>query len=75
MNRSALSFPGNTPEQQPHTKEELVKAIKRSIEVDAPVRTAYNQWTQLEKFPRPGPPGSPLGGWGKVIQSDEEAEL
>lgn len=24
---------------------------ERSIEVDAPVRTAYNQWTQLEEFP------------------------
>lgn len=26
--------------------------IERSIEVDVPVRTAYNQWTQFEEFPR-----------------------
>lgn len=26
--------------------------IEKSIEVDVPVHTAYNQWTQLEEFPR-----------------------
>ena len=26
--------------------------IERSIEVDVPVRTAYNQWTQFEEFPQ-----------------------
>jgi uncharacterized membrane protein len=26
--------------------------IERSIEIDVPVRTAYNQWTQFEEFPR-----------------------
>jgi uncharacterized membrane protein len=26
-------------------------AIEESIEVEAPVSTAYNQWTQFEKFP------------------------
>ncbi|MFF4392194.1 SRPBCC family protein [Streptomyces sp. NPDC001552] len=25
--------------------------VKESIEVDVPVRTAYNQWTQFETFP------------------------
>jgi uncharacterized membrane protein len=25
--------------------------IEQSIDVDVPVRTAYNQWTQFEKFP------------------------
>src|SRR3712207_3925287 len=25
--------------------------IERSIEVNVPVRTAYNQWTQFEEFP------------------------
>ena len=26
--------------------------IEKSIEVEAPVRTVYNQWTQFEEFPR-----------------------
>ena len=25
--------------------------IEKSIDVEAPVRTAYNQWTQFEEFP------------------------
>ncbi len=27
-------------------------AIEKSIEVDVPVRAAYNQWTQFEEFPK-----------------------
>ena len=26
--------------------------VEKSINVDVPVRTAYNQWTQFEEFPR-----------------------
>ena len=26
--------------------------IEKSVEVNVPVRTAYNQWTQFEEFPR-----------------------
>jgi uncharacterized membrane protein len=26
--------------------------IEKSIDVDVPVRTAYNQWTQFEEFPK-----------------------
>jgi uncharacterized membrane protein len=29
-----------------------VATIEKSIEVDVPVRQAYNQWTQFEDFPR-----------------------
>ena len=29
-----------------------MSTIERSIEVDVPIRTAYNQWTQFEEFPR-----------------------
>lgn len=29
----------------------MMAVIKKSIEVNAPVRTTYNQWTQFEEFP------------------------
>jgi uncharacterized membrane protein len=29
-----------------------MKRVERSIDVEVPVRTAYNQWTQFEEFPR-----------------------
>jgi len=29
-----------------------VSSIEESVEVGVPVRTAYNQWTQFEEFPR-----------------------
>ncbi len=29
-----------------------MSAIEESIDVDVPVRTAYDQWTQFEEFPR-----------------------
>jgi uncharacterized membrane protein len=29
-----------------------VQTIEQSIEVDVPLETAYNQWTQFEEFPR-----------------------
>jgi uncharacterized membrane protein len=29
-----------------------MSTIEQSIDVDVPVRTAYNQWTQFEEFPR-----------------------
>ncbi|MDP9023267.1 MAG: SRPBCC family protein [Actinomycetota bacterium] len=30
----------------------MTKTIEQSTEVNVPVRTAYNQWTQFEEFPR-----------------------
>jgi uncharacterized membrane protein len=29
-----------------------VERVERSVEVNCPVRTVYNQWTQFEEFPR-----------------------
>lgn len=29
-----------------------MSAIEKSIEINVPVCTAYNQWTQFEKFPQ-----------------------
>jgi uncharacterized membrane protein len=30
----------------------MMSTIEKSIDVEVPVRTAYNQWTQFESFPR-----------------------
>jgi uncharacterized membrane protein len=32
--------------------EETMSTIEKSVEVNVPVRTAYNQWTQFEEFPK-----------------------
>ena len=32
--------------------EVRMKTIEESIEIEVPVSTAYNQWTQFESFPR-----------------------
>jgi uncharacterized membrane protein len=42
----------NVARQHQQEKEELMSNIEKSIEVNVPVRTAYNQWTQFEEFPR-----------------------
>ncbi len=34
------------------TQEDTMSTIEQSIELDVPVQTAYNQWTQFEEFPR-----------------------
>ena len=51
-----------------------MSTIEQSIEVEVPVRTAYNQWTQFEEFPRF------MEGVEKVTQVDDttirwEAEI
>ena len=33
-------------------RNENMERLEHSIEVDAPVRVVYNQWTQFEEFPR-----------------------
>jgi uncharacterized membrane protein len=33
-------------------KEYIMAHVEKSIEVNVPVRTAYDQWTQFEEFPR-----------------------
>jgi uncharacterized membrane protein len=37
---------------QSEEKEATVSKIEESIDVQVPVRTAYNQWTQFEDFPQ-----------------------
>lgn len=42
-----------------------MKTIEESIEVEAPVTKAYNQWTQFESFPRF------MDGVERVVQKDD----
>jgi uncharacterized membrane protein len=42
---SATSFDSST-------RRDLMATVEESIDIDVPVRTAYNQWTQFEEFPR-----------------------
>jgi uncharacterized membrane protein len=46
MDRAVLAYRA-LPERR-----SLVSNIEKSIDVNVPVRTAYNQWTQFEEFPR-----------------------
>ncbi len=43
-----------------------MSVIEKSIEVNVPVRTAYNQWTQFEDFPKF------MEGVRQVTQLDEK---
>ena len=44
----------------------MTTRVERSIEVSVPVRTAYDQWTQFEEFPRF------MGGVSEVVQLDDK---
>jgi uncharacterized membrane protein len=43
-----------------------METIEKSIEVECPLRTVYNQWTQFEEFPRF------MQGVKKVTQLDDQ---
>ena len=43
-----------------------METIEKSIEVECPLRTVYNQWTQFEEFPRF------MKGVNKVTQLDDQ---
>jgi uncharacterized membrane protein len=43
-----------------------METIEKSIEVECPLRTVYNQWTQFEEFPRF------MEGVKKVTQLDDQ---
>jgi len=43
-----------------------MSTIEESVDVGVPVRTAYNQWTQFEEFPRF------MEGVEKIIQLDDK---
>ena len=42
-----------------------MEMIEKSIEIEVPVETAYNQWTQFEEFPQF------MEGVEKVVQTDD----
>src|SRR4029450_9194425 len=40
------------PKPTENTEEDPMAEMEKSIEVNAPLREVYNQWTQFEDFPR-----------------------
>ncbi len=49
MRRAKIRAAGTLPRV---TEEEAqMSTVKETVEVEVPVRTAYNQWTQFEEFP------------------------
>ena len=49
---AALAIGGYLLSRQMQKSRGAASSVESSIEVDVPVRTAYNQWTQFEEFPR-----------------------
>jgi uncharacterized membrane protein len=41
-----------TQQKNPRTKEGVMASVTESVDVEVPVSTAYNQWTQFESFPQ-----------------------
>jgi uncharacterized membrane protein len=56
LSSSGMAAPdtwGNASEATRGTREVSIMAtVEKSIDVDLPVRTVYNQWTQFEEFPQ-----------------------
>jgi len=48
LNTEKLAGQHYSPAKKGHTME----TIERSMDINVPIRTAYNQWTQFEEFPR-----------------------
>ena len=38
--------------RQPPAEENLMSRVEKTLEVNVPIRVAYDQWTQFEDFPR-----------------------
>src|SRR3954466_5225533 len=54
---------GARPKSEP--KEVPVASVQESVDVDVPIRVAYDQWTQFESFPQF------MGGVERITQLDD----
>src|SRR4029079_1381731 len=51
---------------RPSTRSRYVASVQEAIDVDVPIRVAYDQWTQFESFPHF------MGGVERITQLDDK---
>lgn len=62
-----------TRTRRPGAKQEggsRICVISETIDINVPVRTAYNQWTQFVEFPFTASPGSGARVWRGEVSPD-----
>ena len=65
MNRGVRAGVGARQQIHSPSEEQAVASVQESIDVDVPIRVAYDQWTQFESFPQF------MGGVERITQLDD----
>jgi len=52
VSRGVAAYAGKSAAKEPKKGDERMETIEKYIDVNVPVRMAYNQWARFEEFPR-----------------------